>query len=202
MNDSMATIRDLSPPPVSPTGSAWCCPASPWRSGCRPGLDPVDVAVQRAVGAELRLLHRVDAGARFGRRRDAQRHRRQPDDGRHGDRWSATPIGILAGIYLAEYGASSDLPRLRASSSTSCCRRRRSCIGLFVYAVAVATVGAFLRLGGSIALVADRGAGGRAHDGEHAGSGARQPARGRLRARRAALEGQPGAPCAPSRAAS
>ena len=38
-----------------------------------------------------------------------------------------TPIGIMAGIYLAEYDPQG-LARLasRASSTTSCCRRRRS----------------------------------------------------------------------------
>jgi phosphate transport system permease protein len=35
-----------------------------------------------------------------------------------------TPIGILAGIYLAEYGSNVAGPP--ASSTTSCCRRRRS----------------------------------------------------------------------------
>ena len=38
-----------------------------------------------------------------------------------------TPIGILAGIYLAEYGQQRlARPARRASSTTSCCRRRRS----------------------------------------------------------------------------
>jgi ABC-type phosphate transport system permease subunit len=38
----------------------------------------------------------------------------------------STPIGILAGIYLAEFGGSRASRGPRASSSTSCCRRRRS----------------------------------------------------------------------------
>ena len=39
----------------------------------------------------------------------------------------STPIGILAGIYLAEYGKRTlDRARRRGSSTTSCCRRRRS----------------------------------------------------------------------------
>ena len=38
-----------------------------------------------------------------------------------------TPIGVLAGIYLAEYGQGSWLGAAPpASSTTSCCRRRRS----------------------------------------------------------------------------
>ncbi len=38
-----------------------------------------------------------------------------------------TPIGVLAGIYLAEYGQGSWLGQhAPASSTTSCCRRRRS----------------------------------------------------------------------------
>jgi phosphate transport system permease protein len=37
-----------------------------------------------------------------------------------------TPIGILAGIYLAEYGQRGWLGTSRASSTTSCCRRRPS----------------------------------------------------------------------------
>ena len=38
----------------------------------------------------------------------------------------STPIGILAGIYLAEYGKDGVVRRLRGSSTTSCCPRRRS----------------------------------------------------------------------------
>ena len=39
----------------------------------------------------------------------------------------STPIGILAGIYLAEFGKAGWLAQApRASSTTSCCRRRRS----------------------------------------------------------------------------
>ena len=34
-----------------------------------------------------------------------------------------TPIGIMAGIYLAEYDPRAGWPRSPASSTTSCCRR-------------------------------------------------------------------------------
>jgi phosphate transport system permease protein len=37
------------------------------------------------------------------------------------------PIGVLAGTYLAEYGRGACLARSSASSTTSCCRHRRSC---------------------------------------------------------------------------
>jgi phosphate transport system permease protein len=37
-----------------------------------------------------------------------------------------TPIGVMAGIYLAEYGRRAGLGRPRGSSTTSCCRRRPS----------------------------------------------------------------------------
>lgn len=36
-----------------------------------------------------------------------------------------TPLGIMAGIYLAEYGRKSRWLRLSALSTTSCCLRRR-----------------------------------------------------------------------------
>lgn len=36
-----------------------------------------------------------------------------------------TPIGIMAGIYLAEYDPRAGWHRLPALSTTSCCRRRR-----------------------------------------------------------------------------
>jgi phosphate transport system permease protein len=37
-----------------------------------------------------------------------------------------TPIGMMAGIYLAEYGKNAWLGRITRSSTTSCCRRRPS----------------------------------------------------------------------------
>jgi phosphate transport system permease protein len=37
-----------------------------------------------------------------------------------------TPIGVMAGIYLAEYGSAPGWAGHHASSTTSCCRRRRS----------------------------------------------------------------------------
>ena len=59
-----------------------------------------------------------------------------------------TPIGILAGTYLAEYGRHDRLDHGRSASSTTSCSAAPSIvIGLFVYAVVVAPMGALLRLG-------------------------------------------------------
>ena len=69
-------------------------------------------------------LHRDDAAARQ-RRRPAQRHRRQPDLTVIGVA-IGTPLGILAGTYMAEYGRFSKLTRSSASSTTSCSPRPRS----------------------------------------------------------------------------
>ena len=102
-----------------------------------------------------------------------------------------TPIGILAGIYLAEYGQKRLARRAsRASSTTSCCRRRRSSIGLFIYAVVVARCKQLLGLGRRARAGADRDPGRDPHDREHADAGAERAARGGLRARHAEVEGR------------
>ena len=65
-----------------------------------------------------------------------------------------TPIGILAGIYLAEFGkngAAGSRPA-RASSTTSCCRRHRSSSACSSTTIYVAQVGHFSGWAGSLAL--------------------------------------------------
>ena len=53
--------------------------------------------------------------------------RRQPDHDRRSRSLIGTPIGILAGTYLAEYGRYDRLAHAWcASSTTSCSARRRS----------------------------------------------------------------------------
>ena len=64
----------------------------------------------------------------------------------------ATPIGILAGIYLAEYGAQSKFAALTRFVSDIMLSAPSIVIGLFVYALAVATVGHFSGWAGSLAL--------------------------------------------------
>jgi len=62
-----------------------------------------------------------------------------------------TPIGILAGTYLAEYGQRGWLAPRRASSTTCCFPRRRCDRPLHLHGVRGARE-AFLRLGGRVAL--------------------------------------------------
>lgn len=64
----------------------------------------------------------------------------------------ATPVGILAGIYLAEYGASSRFAAATRFVVDIMLSAPSIVIGLFVYAVAVATLGHFSGWSGSLAL--------------------------------------------------
>jgi phosphate transport system permease protein len=64
----------------------------------------------------------------------------------------ATPVGILAGIYLSEYGATSRFAATTRFVVDIMLSAPSIVIGLFVYAVAVATVGHFSGWAGSIAL--------------------------------------------------
>jgi phosphate transport system permease protein len=64
----------------------------------------------------------------------------------------STPIGILAGIYLAEFGARSKFAATTRFLIDIMLSAPSIVIGLFVYAVAVATVGGFSGWAGSLAL--------------------------------------------------
>ena len=64
----------------------------------------------------------------------------------------ATPIGILAGIYLAEFGAKSRFARLTRFVTDIMLSAPSIVIGLFVYAIVVATTRQFSGWAGSIAL--------------------------------------------------
>jgi phosphate transport system permease protein len=64
----------------------------------------------------------------------------------------STPIGILAGIYLAEFGKTSRLASLTRLVTDVMLSAPSIVIGLFVYAVAVATVDHFSGWAGSLAL--------------------------------------------------
>jgi len=64
----------------------------------------------------------------------------------------ATPVGILAGIYLSEYGATSKFAATTRFVVDIMLSAPSIVIGLFVYALAVATAGHFSGWAGSIAL--------------------------------------------------
>ena len=64
----------------------------------------------------------------------------------------ATPIGILAGIYLTEFGDQSKTAALTRFVTDIMLSAPSITIGLFVYAIAVATVGRFSGYAGSLAL--------------------------------------------------
>jgi len=64
----------------------------------------------------------------------------------------ATPIGILAGVYLAEYGDASRTAGLTRFVTDVMLSAPSIVLGLFVYAIAVATVGNFSGFAGSLAL--------------------------------------------------
>ena len=94
----------------------------------------------------------------------------------------STPIGILAGIYLAEFGKDGWVARVTRFINDILLSAPSIVIGLFVYTVYVAPVQHFSGWAGLGRAGADRGARGRAHDREHAAPGAR-PACARPRSR-------------------
>ena len=64
----------------------------------------------------------------------------------------STPIGILAGIYLTEYGDTSKTAEFTRFITDIMLSAPSIVLGLFVYAIAVATVGNFSGYAGSLAL--------------------------------------------------
>lgn len=64
----------------------------------------------------------------------------------------ATPVGILAGIYLTEYGDTSKTAELTRFVTDIMLSAPSIVIGLFIYAIAVATLGQFSGYAGSMAL--------------------------------------------------
>jgi len=64
----------------------------------------------------------------------------------------STPIGILAGIYLAEYGATSRFAAITRFVTDIMLSAPSIVVGLFVYALMVATLGGFSGWAGSVAL--------------------------------------------------
>ncbi len=64
----------------------------------------------------------------------------------------ATPVGILSGIYMAEYGDTSVTANITRFVTDIMLSAPSIVIGLFVYAIAVATLGTFSGYAGSLAL--------------------------------------------------
>ena len=64
----------------------------------------------------------------------------------------STPVGILAGVYLSEYGDRSKTAELTRFVTDIMLSAPSIVLGLFVYAIAVATVGNFSGYAGSLAL--------------------------------------------------
>jgi phosphate transport system permease protein len=64
----------------------------------------------------------------------------------------STPIGILAGIYLTEYGDESRTAEITRFVTDIMLSAPSIVLGLFVYAIAVATVGTFSGWAGTLAL--------------------------------------------------
>jgi phosphate transport system permease protein len=64
----------------------------------------------------------------------------------------STPIGILAGIYLAEYGTTSKFAAITRFVTDIMLSAPSIVVGLFVYALMVATLGGFSGWAGSVAL--------------------------------------------------
>ena len=89
-----------------------------------------------------------------------------------------TPIGILAGTYMAEYGRYDRLTQVVRFINDILLSAPSIVVGLFIYEIMVAPMGHFSGLAGAVALAVIVHAGGRAHHRGHADPGARHPARG------------------------
>jgi phosphate transport system permease protein len=146
---------------------AWACCLLPGHGPgpVRAGLDPADPGLQGRGALNLGLFTENTPAGRCRRRPD-QCHRRLADDGRPGTLIS-TPIGILAGIYLAEYGEESKLAQVTRFVNDIMLSAPSIVIGLFVYAMYVANVKHFSGWAGHRAG-ADRHPGGGAHHRQHA----------------------------------
>ena len=83
-----------------------------------------------------------------------------------------TPIGIMAGTYLAEYGRYSPLAGTIRFVNDILLSAPSILIGLFIYELVVVRMGHFSALAGALALAVIVIPVGRAHDREHAAAGA------------------------------
>ena len=97
-----------------------------------------------------------------------------------------TPIGILAGTYMAEYGRHDKLTSVVRFINDILLSAPSIVIGLFVYEIMVAPMGHFSGWAGAVALAVIVDPGGRAHHRGHAAAGAQHAARGGGLARPAA----------------
>ena len=87
-----------------------------------------------------------------------------------------TPIGILAGVYLAEYGQKRWLASVTRFINDILLSAPSIVIGLFVYALVVAKMGALQRLGRGDRARAAADSDRDPHDREHAEAGAERAA--------------------------
>ena len=83
-----------------------------------------------------------------------------------------TPIGIMAGIYLAEYNAHGALASVVRFVNDILLSAPSIIIGLFVYAVVVVYFKQFSGSGRRAGVGIDRDSGGDSHDGKHVATGA------------------------------
>jgi phosphate transport system permease protein len=101
------------------------------------------------------------------------------------------PIGVLAGTFLAEYSQKSWIGETVRFVNDILLSAPSIVLGLFVYTLVVAQMGPFLRARRRHRARVHRAAGGGAHHGRDAASGACADARGGAVAGRAAVEGDP-----------
>jgi hypothetical protein len=151
------------PPPVRPVWLVLILGTLLWK-GCS--------------GLSRRGVHADDAAARLaGGLLNADR--RQPDHDVIGGR-IGTPIGMLAGTYLAEYGRTTSLPSVVRFINDILLSAPSIVVGLFIYESWWCRW-AFLGLGRRGGARRHRDAGGGAHHRGHADAGAQHAARSRRR---------------------
>ena len=89
-----------------------------------------------------------------------------------------TPVGILAGTYMAEYGRYDRLTSVVRFINDILLSAPSIVVGLFIYEIMVVKMGHFSAMGRRRGARRDRSAGGGAHDRGHAAAGAEPVARG------------------------
>jgi phosphate transport system permease protein len=99
-----------------------------------------------------------------------------------------TPIGIMAGIYLAEYNTKGVLASVTRFVNDILLSAPSIVIGLFVYTVVVSQFKGYSGWAGVLALALIVIPGGNPHDRKHAAAGSAGPAGSRLRPGRAEME--------------
>ena len=140
------------PPPPPQLASRWCLSLAATAFGLAWLVLILGALLYKGFsGLSLAVFTEMTPPPGSGRR-PAQRHRRQPDHDRIWPSLIGTPIGILAGTYMAEYGRYDRLTTVVRFINDILLRAPSIVIGLFVYEIMVVPMGHFSGWAGAVAL--------------------------------------------------